>query len=135
MSTAQSPDETAGSAPVKAKSAIGAWLDKVFTKVPQIPLEPDTEKTKMHAIKRLVALKDAHGGSGTAILENMGRSGARIVLVAADGTYGDATVPNMEIAAAVAEAACLTVGTWDRETSGLIAPTSKDRQRMAGTGR
>lgn len=135
MSTAQSPDEAAGSAPEKTKSAIGAWFDKLFSKVPRIGLEPNTEKTKARAIKRLIALKDAHGGSGTAVLEHMGRHGVRIVLVAADGTYGDATVPNMQVAAEVAEAAALTVGTWDRETSGLIAPTPKDRQRMAGTGR
>ena len=65
----------------------------------------------------------------------LGRPGARIVVVAADGLFADAVVPSMDEAAAVCAAAGIPVGSWDRETTSLITVSHADRVRMAGTGR
>lgn len=76
------------------------------------------------------------GGAGAvAVVEYLGRSGARIVVVAADGSYGDAVVSGVTAAHAVCAAAGLLVVQWDRALSARISPTPADRRRMAGTGR
>lgn len=77
----------------------------------------------------------AHGGPGTAVVAYMGERGHRIVAIAADGTFGDAVVPTAEMAQEVCTAAGLPIGSWDRESTSLIAPSPADRKRMAGTGR
>ena len=84
---------------------------------------------------RLRAFVAEHGGSGTAVIAYLGRPGARIVVVAADGRFADAVVAGMDEAAAVCAAAGITVGTWDRELTALVTPSKADRVRMAGTGR
>ncbi len=76
-----------------------------------------------------------HGGPGTAVIAYLGRPGARIVVVAADGSFADAVVPSMDEATAVCEAAGVPVGAWDRELTSLITVRHADRVRMAGTGR
>ena len=76
-----------------------------------------------------------HGGSGSAVLDYMGRRGVRIVVIAADGPFTDAIVPDLDQAASVCEAAGLTIGHWDRESTGKITVSAADRVRMAGTGR
>ena len=87
-------------------------------------------------VGRLRAFVTAHGGPATAVIGYLGRSGARIVVVAGDGAFGDAIVSGIETGAAVCEQAGIPVADgWDRELSAQITPSPADRQRMAGTGR
>ncbi len=85
---------------------------------------------------RLRAFVAAHGGAGAAVVEPIGRVGVRIVVVAEDGTYGDAVAPSADTAAAMCRRAGIAVADgWTRELSAKVAPSPADRRRMAGTGR
>lgn len=85
---------------------------------------------------RLRAFVAAHGGTGAAVVEPIGRVGVRIVVVAADGSYGDAVAPSSDTAAALCRRAGIDVADgWSRELSASVAPSPADRRRMAGTGR
>jgi hypothetical protein len=85
---------------------------------------------------RLRAFVAAHGGSGAAVVEPIGRVGVRIVVVATDGAYCDAVASSADTAAAICERAGIGVADgWTRDLSASIAPSPADRRRMAGTGR
>jgi hypothetical protein len=101
------------------------------TTQPEEPSVPDHARVS----DRLRSVIAEHGGPGTAVIAYLGRPGARIVVVAADGRFGDAVVPSMDEATAVCAAAGITVGAWDRELTSLITVSHADRVRMAGTGR
>lgn len=77
----------------------------------------------------------AHGGSGSAVVQYLGRPGFRIVVVAADGTFADAVVSDRERADGVCAAAGVPVENWSRELSARVRISAGDRTRMAGTGR
>lgn len=85
--------------------------------------------------RRLRAFVSANGGSGTGVVSYMGRRGARIVVVSANGPFTDAVVGGMDEAAAACKAAGITVGEWDRELTGRVTVSAADRLRMRGTGR
>ena len=86
---------------------------------------------------RLRTFLDAHGGTGTAVVNAIGRRGARIVVVAeVDGAWADAVVDSVPDAVAVCVAAGIDVAdAWTRELSGRVTMSDADRRRMAGTGR
>jgi len=85
---------------------------------------------------RLRAFVGGHGGAGEAVVEPIGRVGVRIVVVAADGAYGDAVASGAEAAAVICERAGIPVADgWTRELTAVITPSAADRRRMAGTGR
>lgn len=87
-------------------------------------------------VGRLRAFVTGHTGPATAVITYMGRSGARIVVVAGDGAFGDAIVSGVEAGAVVCEEAGIPVADgWDRELSAQLTPSPADRERMAGTGR
>lgn len=72
-----------------------------------------------------------HGGA-TAVIEYVGRRGARIVLVGQDGTWGDQFADST----ATARAACVTAGVdieneWERELVEQMRP-SNDLWRSMG---
>lgn len=72
-----------------------------------------------------------HGGA-TAVIEYVGRRGARIVLVGKDGTWGDHFAESTD----VARAACTRAGVaveneWERELVEQMRP-SKDLWRSMG---
>jgi hypothetical protein len=106
----------------------------VSTSAPEDPAalsEPDQEQ-----VGRLRAFVTEHTGPARAVITYMGRRGARIVVVAADGSFGDAIVSGLEAGASVCEQAGIPVADgWDRELSAQITPSAADRERMAGTGR
>lgn len=87
------------------------------------------------SVKRLTKLVAAHGGSGSVALGNMGSRGVRVVLVAADGTFGDVIVPSVAAANEVCVAGGWEITGWDTATVNRIAPSAADRRRMAGPGR
>jgi hypothetical protein len=84
-------------------------------------------------VKALKSFASAHGGSATAVVEYVGRGRVRIVLVGADGIWGDEVVDSVETAKAAAEAAGLTVkDAWDRELTAAVRTDDAHRRRMAG---
>lgn len=85
--------------------------------------------------QRFAAFVGAHGGTGSAVVQYLGRPGFRIVVVAADGTFADAVVSDRARADAVCTAAGVEIEDWSRELTLRITISADDRRRMAGTGR
>jgi hypothetical protein len=84
-------------------------------------------------VSALKSFAAAHGGSGTAVVEYVGRGRTRIVVVGADGVWGDEVVPDPETGKAAAESAGLTVkDAWDRELTAAVKTTQEERIRMGG---
>ncbi|MEE1941609.1 hypothetical protein V1L54_19710 [Streptomyces sp. TRM 70361] len=74
-----------------------------------------------------------HGGSADAHLEYLGQRGVRIVLVAADGQWGDLVAPSREIAEQAAERAGATLHeTLDGDLAARIRTGPYEWERMAG---
>lgn len=95
-----------------------AWIP-----VPSLGLMPDTPMANKEipsdvpaeVVNGLKEFTAAHDGA-TAVIEHVGRRGARIVLVGADGTFGEAPAPATDVARAACHAAGVTVENgWDRE--------------------
>ena len=87
-------------------------------------------------VARLAEFVAGHGGSGTAVVNYLGRVGARIVVIADDGAFGDAIASGMAAANQICAAAGIPVADgWNRDLSAKIRPSPEDRRRMAGTGR
>jgi hypothetical protein len=87
-------------------------------------------------VGRLRDFLAGHDGDGVAVITYLGRVGARIVVVADDGAYGDAIASSVEAATDICSHAGITVADgWTRELSAKITPSAEDRRRMAGTGR
>ena len=97
------------------------------------PVAPAPDHTRV--VARLRAFVAEHGGPGSAVVAYLGRPGARIVVVAADGLFADAVVPDLVQAGEICTAAGIPVGEWDRELTSRITLSHADRVRMAGTGR
>jgi len=87
-------------------------------------------KRAVRAAREFVA---AHGKPSRAVVEHLGRAGARVVLIGADGALGDVVVPDMATAEAAREAvADLEPADWDRETTDAVTIGAAHRRRMAG---
>ncbi|WP_297541127.1 hypothetical protein [Amycolatopsis sp.] len=75
----------------------------------------------------------AHGKSAKAVVENIGRIGARVVLVGADGALGDVVVPSPATGDALVEAVeSLEAAEWDPATVNAVKIGSAHRRKMAG---
>jgi hypothetical protein len=75
----------------------------------------------------------AHGKPARAVVENVGRAGARVVLVGADGALGDVVVPSVATGQALVEAVeDLEAATWDAETVKAAKIGPEHRRKMAG---
>ncbi|MFD5831541.1 hypothetical protein [Lentzea sp. NPDC060358] len=87
------------------------------------------------AQKRIAEFVKAHGKPGTAVkavVEPIGRSGARIVLVGADGAMGDVMTKDVESATQAVEAAdSVEAAEWDRETTAAAKIGPAHRRKMA----
>ncbi|HEX8868504.1 MAG TPA: hypothetical protein VF821_22790 [Lentzea sp.] len=85
--------------------------------------------------KRIAEFVKAHGKPGTAVravVEPIGRSGARIVLVGADGAMGDVMAKDVEVATkAVEPVAGVEQAEWDRETTAATKIGPAHRRKMA----
>jgi hypothetical protein len=74
----------------------------------------------------------AHGKPSRAVVENIGRAGARVVLVGADGAMGDVVVPSVATGEALIEAVeDLSPATWDAETVKQTKIGPEHRRKMA----
>ena len=87
------------------------------------------------AVSRLRRFLAEHGAPGSATVQYLGRSGVRLILVAADGRFTDAVLVGMNAAQAVLAGLELTAALWDRERSAAVVVDPADRVRMAGSGR
>jgi len=95
----------------------------------------DEKKAKVpaRAVKTAAEFVAAHGRQSRAVVENIGRAGARIVLVGEDGAFGDVVVPDVATAEAVVAAVPdLAPSEWDRETTAALRIGSAHRHKMAG---
>ncbi|HEV7824422.1 MAG TPA: hypothetical protein VGP02_05910 [Mycobacteriales bacterium] len=94
---------------------------------------PETPDVPVALVSTLKSFASAHGGSATAVVEYVGRGRVRIVLVGADGSWGDEVVGDVGTARAAAEAAGLTVkDSWDRELTASVRTDEAHRLRMGG---
>ncbi|RKT56344.1 hypothetical protein [Saccharothrix australiensis] len=85
------------------------------------------------AVKAAKAFVAAHGKSARAVVENVGRAGARVVLVGEDGAMGDVFVRSVADAEAlIAAVPDLEQHEWDRETTAQVKIGAGHRHRMAG---
>ncbi len=74
-----------------------------------------------------------HGRPTRAVVERIGRAGARVVLVGQDGALGDVVVPDVETGNALVEAVGdLESAEWDADTVGATVIGPEHRRRMAG---
>jgi orotate phosphoribosyltransferase len=74
----------------------------------------------------------AHGKPARAVVENVGRAGARVVLVGADGALGDVVVPSVGTGEALVEAVeDVEPAEWDAETVQATKIGPAHRHKMA----
>ncbi|MPY77714.1 MAG: hypothetical protein GEV04_04305 [Actinophytocola sp.] len=77
------------------------------------------------------AFAKAHGTPVRAVVEPIGRSGARVMLVGNDGALGDVVVPSVEIGTALIDAVDdVEKATWDSDTVGATVIGPGHRRRM-----
>lgn len=89
---------------------------------------PAQEKNLVSGIKGFAG---EHGGA-KAVIEYLGRRGARVVLVGNDGGWGDLVAPSTDVARAACEEAGVPVENgWERELVELMRP-SNDLWRSMG---
>jgi hypothetical protein len=83
------------------------------------------------SVRKFVA---AHGGSATAVLQPVGRSGVRITLVGSDGVLGDRVVSSLATAHRVVAAVdgLAESGEWTRELISTATPRVGHWAKMAG---
>lgn len=100
---------------------------------------PEKDRQDSDAEKRLrafVAAAATDAGAGcVAVVDHVGRVGARITVIAPSGAFGDVLASSVAAAESICERAGLTVRPWDRETTGLLAPSAEDRIKMGARRR
>ncbi|GAA2982337.1 hypothetical protein [Actinokineospora diospyrosa] len=88
------------------------------------------------ALRAATAFVAAHGQPSRAVVEAIGRAGARVVLVGEDGSMGDVVVPSTEVGAALVEQVeGLEQTEWDRETVAATRIGAGHRAKMAARAR
>lgn len=98
--------------------------------------DSDSEEAVAPTSAQLTAARKfvkAHGKPSRAVVENIGRAGARVVLVGADGALGDVVVPAVATGEALVEAVeGLEAASWDAETVKATKIGAAHRRKMAG---
>lgn len=90
------------------------------------------ERTAGRLAGRIGSFAAAHGGAEGQVA-HLGRRGARIVLVGADGDWGDVVAPSYEIAEKALGKAGITVHeSFDGELAGKVRTGPYEWSRMAG---
>jgi hypothetical protein len=93
----------------------------------------DKQVPPQKAVATVTAFAGAHGGSAQAVVENLGRAGARVVLVGEDGALGDVLVADVATGeAVVGEVADVVLSEWDADTAAALKIGPRHRRRMAG---
>ncbi|RKE21681.1 hypothetical protein [Streptomyces sp. TLI_171] len=99
------------------------------------PAAPDArvERRAKRIAKHLSSFAAQHGGSADGVVEYVGRTATRIVVVGADGTWGDQVAPTYAIGRRAAEIAGLTLHEDFEGELGLKVKTGPyEWKRMAG---
>jgi hypothetical protein len=113
---------------VPVRSADGDDADRLQSQYADRLAADDAE-----AVEPLRRFAREHG-SATAVVTYLGRRGARIVAVGADGAFGDAVVSSVAAGHLVcAEAGIDVSDEWTRELSDAIRFTAAERRRMGGS--
>jgi hypothetical protein len=98
----------------------------------------ETEETTTIAptarqLKSARGFVEAHGKPSKAVVEHVGRGGARVVLVGSDGALGDVFVPAVATGEALVEAVeDLELAEWDTSTVNAVQIGPAHRRKMAG---
>lgn len=91
---------------------------------------PAVKSAQLAAARAFVA---DHGKPAKAVVQRIGRAGARVVLVGDDGALGDVVVPSVETGEALIEAVDgVEAAEWDAETVSATVIGPEHRRRMAG---
>ncbi|MCI3243953.1 hypothetical protein [Streptomyces spinosisporus] len=95
-------------------------------------VDPKAERKVARLAKRIGAFSKAHGGAEGQVA-HVGERGARIVLVGADGGWGDLMAPSYELAEKAVEKAGITVHeSFDGEFAAKVRTGPYEWKRMAG---
>jgi hypothetical protein len=91
------------------------------------------ERRAERIAKRLRAFAAAHGGSADGVVEYVGRSHTRIVLVGADGAWGDQVARTHAVARRAAELSGITLHeSFEGEPALRVRTGAYEWKRMAG---
>lgn len=99
------------------------------------PAAPDarTERRAKRIAKNLTAFAKQHGGSAEGVVEYVGAVATRIVVVGADGAWGDQVAPSRAVGLRAAELAGITLHDDFEGELGLRVKTGPyEWKRMAG---
>ncbi|MET9615922.1 hypothetical protein [Kitasatospora indigofera] len=99
------------------------------------PAAPDarTERRAKRIAKHLTNFAAQHGGSAEGVVEYVGRTATRIVVVGADGAWGDQVAPTYAVGVRAAELAGLTVhDSFEGELGLRVKTGAYEWKRMAG---
>ncbi|MDH6141082.1 MULTISPECIES: hypothetical protein [Kitasatospora] len=92
-----------------------------------------TERRAKRIAKHLTAFSKQHGGSADGVVEYVGQSATRIVVVGADGSWGDQVAPSYAVGRRAAELAGITLHDSFEGELGLKVRTGPyEWKRMAG---
>lgn len=91
------------------------------------------ERRTARLAKRITAFASTHGGGAEGQIAYLGQRGARIVLVAEDGTWGDLVAPSRELAERAATRAGITLHEkFDGALAEKVRTGPYEWSRMAG---
>ena len=106
---------------------------QVETQAPQSGQDARTERRVARIARQIGAFATRHGGAADGQIAYIGAIGARIVLVGADGAWGDLVAPSYEIAEHAAQRAGITVHEdLDGELAARMRTGRYEWKRMAG---
>ncbi|MEU1342566.1 hypothetical protein ACGF3G_15675 [Streptomyces sp. NPDC048179] len=98
----------------------------------QVEADQKAERKVARLAKQISTFAKAHGGAEGQVAY-IGERGARIVLVGADGGWGDLVAPSTEIAQQAVEKAGITVHeSFDGEFAAKVQTGPYEWKRMAG---
>jgi hypothetical protein len=93
---------------------------------------PRAERRAQQLARRITAFAQAHGGAECQVA-HIGEIGTRIVLVGADGGWGDVVAPSYDIAKRAVEHSGITVHEeFDGEMAAKVRTGPYEWRRMAG---
>jgi hypothetical protein len=93
---------------------------------------PDRRETRL--VRQINRFAAAHGGAADATVAYLGARGARIVLIAADGTWGDLVAPTLPLARAAATRSAAAVhDDFAAPLAAKVRTGPYEWSRMAGT--
>lgn len=92
-----------------------------------------TERRAKRIAKNIQSFAKQHGGSAEGVVEYVGCTATRIVLVGADGAWGDQVAPTFAVGRRAAELAGLTLhDNFEGELALKVRTSSYEWKRMAG---